>query len=69
MSVSIGRRVKITGGMSEFVGKFGTIVDDTERDGRTVMYRIRLDRPVEIPGVGMVQDDLWSGSCFRFSRN
>jgi hypothetical protein len=61
----IGQRVVITHGMSEFVGKTGEIVDNGERDGSTVMYRVRLYQQVEIPGVGTVTDDLWSGAFLR----
>lgn len=61
----IGQRVKVVGGMREFVGQFGTVVDNTERDGRTTMFRVRLDAPVEVPGVGHVRDDLWSGAHLR----
>ena len=43
-----------------FSGKTGTIVG-TEFDGRTRMYRVRLDTSVHVPGVGLVADDLWSG--------
>jgi hypothetical protein len=52
--------VRITGGMKEFVGKTGTIIG-TEMG----MYRVRLDEPVEIPGIGRVRDDLWEGSLLR----
>ena len=58
--LNVGDRVKILSGMSEFVGKIGTIVDDNERDGRTKLYRVELDEPVKIDGVGMVTDDLWA---------
>jgi hypothetical protein len=61
------RRVKIKSGMQEFVGKTGTVVGE-EMDGRTRMYRVRLDEPVEIPGVGMVEDDLWAGSFLKTIR-
>jgi hypothetical protein len=40
--------------MSEFVGKIGTVVD---REG--MLLRVRLDEPVEVPGIGLVTDDLW----------
>ena len=49
-----GRRVRIVGGMSEFVGKIGTVVG---RDG--MLLRVRLDEPVNVPGIGLVTDDLW----------
>ncbi len=65
MVKQIGQRVKILGGMSEFVGRLGTIIDYSERDGRVTMYRVRLDTPVIIPSVGEVEDDLWVGSFLR----
>lgn len=55
----IGQRVKILDGMKEFVGKTGQVVD-VEKDGSTKMYRVKLDKPVEIPNVGMVDNDLWA---------
>jgi hypothetical protein len=59
----LGQRVKIMAGMTEFVGKLGTIVDVEQ--GRPPMYRVRLDQPVEIPYVGLVRDDLWEGKLLR----
>jgi hypothetical protein len=51
--------------MQEFVGSTGT-VRETERDGRTKLYRVRLDEPVEIPGyVGRVTSDLWAGQFLK----
>ena len=57
----IGSRVRIIGG-EFFCGQSGTIID-TERYGRyePPYYRIRLDVPVDVPGVGRVTDDLWQG--------
>lgn len=60
----MGKRVKITGGMPQFVGQTGTIVGQ-ETDGRNKMYRVRLDNPVDIPGVGVVKDDLWQGQYLK----
>lgn len=54
--MQIGQRVKI---MQEFIGRKGTVVDNSERDYRTVMNRVRLDRPVMVNG-SLVYDDLWS---------
>lgn len=65
----IGSRVKITAGMAEFVGQIGTIIDNTERDGHARMYRVRLDTPVSIPGVGEVDNDLWQGSGLKAVRS
>jgi hypothetical protein len=58
------QHVKILGGMSEFVGKTGIIVD-YEKDGHTTMYRVRLDEPVDHPGIGIIKDDLWEGKLLR----
>lgn len=60
------RRVKILAGMKEFVGQTGVVVVEREmKDGSTWMHRVRLNEPVEIPGVGIVTDDLWSSSYLR----
>jgi hypothetical protein len=40
--------------MAEFVGRAGSIM---WKEGD--LYRVRLDEPVLVPGVGMVEDDLW----------
>lgn len=65
----IGKRVRITGGMSEFIGRTGTIVD-TEKLGRhePLYYRVRLDQPVNVPLVGLVHDDLWQGHLLKTIR-
>jgi hypothetical protein len=65
----IGKRVRILGGMQEFIGKTGTIID-AEKMGRNepIYYRVRLDTPVEIPGVGRVRDDLWQGHLLKTIR-
>jgi hypothetical protein len=55
------------GGMREFVGKLGTIIDNGERDGAVAMYRVKLDEPVHIArSNATVADDLWAG---RFLQN
>jgi hypothetical protein len=70
----IGRSVMIFGGMQEFAGRTGTILDVERHEavsarGPTVAgpayYRIRLDHPVEIPGVGLVEEDIWNRAGFR----
>jgi hypothetical protein len=61
-----GQQVKILGGMTEFVGRIGTIVG--EEGTRPRMYRVSLDEPVEIPGVGRVEDDLWEGRMLKAVR-
>jgi hypothetical protein len=61
----IGQRVVIMAGMREFVGATGEIIDNSERDGSTIMYRVRFFKPVTVPGVGEVRDDLWSGAFLR----
>lgn len=71
MSNRIGRGVKIvTGkvGMPEFEGKTGRIIDAEYGWGCPTMYRVRLDTPVEIKGLGMVQDDLWEGRFLKTIR-
>lgn len=60
----IGRRVKILGGMQEFIGLTGTIEN---KEGN--LYRVELDEPVMIAGVGMVRDDLWEGRYLRTIRD
>ncbi len=61
----IGQRVRIlpTGGMKEFHGKTGRIVDTEDE-----YYRVRLDEPVEIEGLGKVADDLWMAMCLKTIR-
>ena len=39
--------------MPAFIGKTGTIIGREDK-----LLRIRLDEPVEVPGVGRVTDDL-----------
>ena len=56
------RQVKILGGMKEFVGKTG----EAQKEGR--MWRVYLDTPVTIPGIGTVRDDLWEGRFLRTIR-
>jgi len=70
--MTIGDRVKIKSknpyskrqDNSPFAGCTGRVVG-VEHDGRTRMYRVALDRPVAVPGVGTVSDDLWSGLWLR----
>lgn len=47
------RRVKVTKGMREFVGKTGYAV----REGK--MWRVTFDEPVFVEGVGFVRSDVW----------
>jgi hypothetical protein len=51
-----------------FDGKTGTI-QGIEMDGGTKMYRVRLDTPVNIPGIGQVTDDLWSSKYLKKLRS
>lgn len=60
----IGARVRILGGMSEFIGKTGTIVG---HEGR--MCRVALDEPVRVPLVGEVGDDLWETGMLKTVRS
>jgi hypothetical protein len=55
-----GDRVKITGGMKEFIGKTGRV--QAKEDG---LWRVILDSPVEVPGVGRVTSDLWEGRFLK----
>lgn len=66
----IGQRVQIKagGGLAIFRGRTGTIIDNRGRDGRNVMYRVRLDQAVDIPGVGPVSDDVWQGQFLQAVR-
>ena len=58
----------LTGLDAAFEGQLGT-VREIEMDGRTRMYRVRLDTPVSIEigngGATVVTDDLWSGEYLR----
>jgi hypothetical protein len=51
--------------MREFDNKKGTIIDNGERDGTKVMYRVKFDEPVCVRGVGVVSDDLFQGLFLR----
>ena len=57
------RRVKILGGMAEFIGQTGTV---TGKEGK--MLRVHLDSAVNIEGVGMVRDDLWEPRLLKTIR-
>jgi len=59
----VTRRVKILGGMAEFIGATGTVCG---KEGG--LLRVALDRPVAIEGVGMVADDLWEARLLRTIR-
>lgn len=59
-----GRRVRIAGGMAEFIGKTGVVIG---REGR--LLRVRLDEPVHVEGVGLVHDDLWEPRLLRTKRD
>lgn len=61
---SYGARVQVLMGMTEFVGKTGTVVG-WEKDGRTWLNRVKLDVPVEVPGVGVVRSDLWASEYLK----
>jgi len=65
--MKLQQRVKITGGMNEFVGRTGTVIDE-QMDGRTKLYRVQLDTPVEVEGVDQVTDDLWSRQYLKIVR-
>lgn len=54
----------VPGQMKEFAGKTGRVVHK-EKLGRERYYRIRMDKPVDIPGIGRVTDDLWTSKFLR----
>ncbi len=56
----IGQRVRILGGLVEFVGKTGEIV---AKEGD--LYRVYVDEPVDVAGIGRIRDDLWEGSALK----
>lgn len=56
----VGKRVMIIGGMKEFHGKTGRI-SHIEGEGRDRAYRVHLESPVHVAGVGKVHSDLWQG--------
>jgi hypothetical protein len=56
----IGQRVRILGGLLEFIGKTGEIVG---KEGN--LYRVYLDEPVDVAGIGRVRDDLWERSALK----
>ncbi len=62
----MGDRVQIVGGMKEFHGATGRVVG-AERLGE-IMYRVELDAPVTVPGVGRVTDDLWAARYLKAVR-
>lgn len=66
--VRTGQHVRIQGSLADpFAGQTG-YVRGFEMDGRTKMYRVRLDNPVDVPGVGLVTDDLWAGHLLKVLR-
>lgn len=65
---NVGDRVVLKdepGQMREFVGRTGRVVG-TEKWGE-LFYRVRLDEPVYIEGVGRVGDDIWTARFMRRS--
>jgi hypothetical protein len=59
-----GRRVRIVSGMSEVVGRTGTVID---REG--MLLRVRLDEPVYIEAIGRyMTDDLWEPRALKTHR-
>lgn len=61
MANRTGERVEIRGGMKVFIGRTGTII----REESAGFYRVRLDEPVEIDGIGLVAEDAWEGGLLR----
>ena len=66
--MKIHDHVKILGGMTEFVGQTG-VITDIEDDGLTKLYRVSLDEPINIEGIGEVEDDLWAAEFLEVERN
>jgi hypothetical protein len=58
-----GRRVRIVGEAAELRDKIGTII---AREG--MLLRVRLDEPVEVPGIGLVTDDLWEPRLLKAAK-
>lgn len=58
------RRVRILEGFPEMIGKTGTVIGKEMK-----MLRVRFDEPVEIPGIGIVKDDLWEPRLLKTIRN
>ena len=54
--------------MKEFVGKVGRIQMRESGSGASALYRVVLDQPVSIPGVGAVRDDLWESRFLKTVR-
>lgn len=52
---------------SAFHGHAGVVIGE-EPDGKTRMYRVKLDVPVPIEGMEPVTDDLWARNYLRKSR-
>lgn len=52
--------VRILEGHTALIGKTGVIVDKVGRQ-----YRVNLDTPVEVPGVGLVAADLWMPAALK----
>ena len=66
MNARIGKRVRITGGMPEFVGQTGTIIGVENYGGSGgAYYRVRFDEPVNVASVGLVEDDIWQGGFLK----
>jgi hypothetical protein len=47
-----------------FQGKVGSISGE-ERDGRTRMFRVKFNPPVQVPGVDPVTSDLWTAEFLK----
>ncbi len=61
-----GQRVEILGGLGAFVGKTGRVTGPREyKDGQTWLHRVTLDEPINVEGVGVVEDDLWSSEFLK----
>lgn len=56
--------VKILEGVTQLVGQTGTIVD---KEGN--QYRVKLDTPTEVDGVGLVSSELFMPSVLKVLRS
>lgn len=55
--------VRILDGIAPLIGKTGVI---TDKEGK--LYRVTLDEPVEVDGVGTVTDELWEPAKLKVIR-
>lgn len=69
--LEVGSEVKIISGMPEFVGRTGHVYNieyDGGGRGKHKMYRVMLDKPIHIEGIGEVTDDIWAREHLKVTR-